>query len=221
VKLYVNGCSFSWGDELSDKSLRYGQLLANKLNRELVDHSMCGSSNDRILRTSFDFLRKNKNNSDQFLVVIQWSGILRREFYNNGWYKCTPTMIGSQTFANNWYSLQSEQQDNLTFYNQVLLFQLWLEKYGFKYFMFRHDDGNTPQMIKDGSKREISDGYDSNLISESQLKDINLETFPSYINNSLTFREYALSNGGGLKPNRHPDEKSHELYTEYLYENLC
>ena len=49
----------------------------------------------------------------------------------------------------------------------------------------------------------------------------NINTFPSYLSNGMTFREYALRNGGGLKPNRHPDEKSHELFTEHIYENLC
>ena len=46
--LYTNGCSFTWGDELSDRSLRFAELLSNKLNYKLVDNSMCGASNERI-----------------------------------------------------------------------------------------------------------------------------------------------------------------------------
>ena len=58
-------------------------------------------------------------------------------------------------------------------------------------------------------------------LSKEQAKDIDINAFPSYLSNGMTFREYALRNGGGLKPNGHPDEKSHEIFTEYLYENLC
>jgi len=72
-------------------------------------------------------------------------------------------------------------------------------------------------VVKDGSNREVSDGYDTTYLSQQQIKDINLKTFPSYISNTLTFREYGIQNGGGLKPKGHPDEKSHELFTQYLY----
>lgn len=218
--LYTNGCSFTWGDELSNRELRYSRLLSEKLQVNLIDDSMCGSSNDRILRTTFDFIRKHKDNSKDFFVVIQWSGILRREFYFNGWNKITPTMIGTNPYAECWYTLQSQRQDNQTFFNQVLLLQLWLEKYGFKYFMFRHDNGNTPQTIKDGTQREISDGYNTKYIDKEQLTEINMKTFPSYLSDELTFREYTLSNGGGLKPNKHPDEISHKVFSEYLY-TMC
>ena len=44
-----------------------------------------------------------------------------------------------------------------------------------------------------------------------------MKTFPSYLSDELTFREYALSNSGGLKPNKHPDEISHKVFSEYLY----
>ena len=190
MKLYTNGCSFTWGDELSDRNLRFAGLLANKFDCELIDDSMCGASNE--------------------------------EIYNNGWNKITPTMIGTNDVATQYYSkIQSVQQDNLNFYYQTLLLQMWLEKKNVKYFMFRIDDGQTKMMIKDGSKREVTDGYDTSYLTKEQAKDININTFPSYLSNGMTFREYALRKGGGLKPNRHPDEKSHELFTEHIYENLC
>ena len=82
--LYTNGCSFTWGDELSNRNSRYASLLSNKLNYELVDNSMCGSSNERILRTTFDYLQDPKTDLENLLVVIGWSGISRTELYNDG-----------------------------------------------------------------------------------------------------------------------------------------
>ena len=216
--LYTNGCSFTWGDELSNRNSRFASLLANKLNCKLVDSSMNGSSNERILRTTFDYLQDPKTDLENLIVVIGWSGISRTEIYNNGWDTITPTMMGTDTKAIEYYKhIQSEQQDNLKFYNQVLLLQLWLEKHNVKYFMFRIDSGQVKMVVKDGSNREVSDGYDTTHLSQQQIKDINLKTFPSYISNTLTFREYGIQNGGGLKPHGHPDEKSHELFTQYLY----
>ena len=216
--LYSNGCSFTWGDELSNRNSRYASLLANKLNCELVDNSMCGASNERILRTTLDYLQDPKTDLENLIVVIGWSGISRTEIYDNGWDTITPTMMGTDKRAIEYYQwIQSEQQDNLKFYNQVLLLQLWLEKHNVKYFMFRIDSGQVKMVVKDGSNREVSDGYDTTHLSQQQIKDINLKTFPSYISNTLTFREYGIQNGGGLKPKGHPDEKSHELFTEYLY----
>jgi hypothetical protein len=218
----TNGCSFTWGAELDDRELRFGALLSRKLNCNLVDISENGSSNERILRTTFDYLNNSDVNLNELIVVIGWSGISRTEYFTGGWVKMTPTMIGTNEVATNYYSyMQSKQQDNLKFYNQVLLLQLWLEKHNVKYFMFRIDDGQTKMMIKDGSQREVVDGFDTEYLTESQVKSINLDNFPSYIDNDYTFREFALRNGGGLKPGRHPDEKSHELFTEHIYENLC
>ena len=39
------------------------------------------------------------------------------------------------------------------------------------------------------------------------------------VEEELTFREFALKYGS-LKPDYHPDEKSHKLFAEYIKENL-
>ena len=150
MKLYTNGCSFTWGAELSDRNSRFAGLLANKFGCELVDDSLNGASNERILRTTLDYLQNPNTDLENLMVVIGWSGISRKEIYNGGWSKMTPTMIGTNDVATQYYSkIQSVQQDNLNFYYQTLLLQMWLEKKNVKYFMFRIDDGQTKMMIKD------------------------------------------------------------------------
>ena len=216
--LFVNGCSFSWGDELRDRRTQaYPKLLCQKLGYGLVNFSECGASNDKILRTTLEFLQKSKDKKDDMFVIVQWSAILRREFYSNGWYKITPSMINSRQVADIWYTLQSQEQDNLIFYFQVSFLQLWLKKHGFKYFMFRKDDGNSPMVIKDGSGDTVTDRYDTRFLNEEQISEINLETFPSFTDNSLSFQEYAYARGGKPKGKLHPDEKSHQIITDYLY----
>ena len=53
--------------------------------------------------------------------------------------------------------------------------------------------------------------------TEEQISEINLETFPSFIDHSLSFQEYAYARGGEPKGKLHPDEKSHQIITDYLY----
>lgn len=96
MTLLTNGCSFTWGAELDDRELRFGVLLSRKLNCNLVDISENGSSNERILRTTFDYLQNPNTDLENLIVVIGWSGISRTEYFMGGWIKMTPTMIGTR-----------------------------------------------------------------------------------------------------------------------------
>lgn len=225
--LFANGCSFTWGGELNDRKDAYPTLLSKKLNYELIDYSECGASNDKILRTSIDFLTDSIGKgykTSEIKVVIGWSGISRREFYDeysNNWQKITPTMTNTNPHATAHFKyLQSEKQDNIRFYHQVLLLQSFLKQNNIDYFFFRIDDGQTKSMIKDGSNTEVTDGFTLEHISNYMINFIDSDKFPSYVDSKNTFRDYALSNGGGLKPQRHPDEKSHEIFSDYIYKKL-
>ena len=67
--LVVNGCSFSEGacmypnlKEIQDKKYenRFSKKLSEKLNCEEINISQSGGSNDRIFRTTFDWIQNNK-----------------------------------------------------------------------------------------------------------------------------------------------------------------
>jgi len=61
-------------------AVSYGQILANKFNAELVCDAESGSSNTRILRTTYQYL---KNNTPD-LVVIGWATWEREEVVVDG-----------------------------------------------------------------------------------------------------------------------------------------
>jgi hypothetical protein len=66
----------------------------------------------------------------------------------------------------------------------------------------------------------IKDGWDLNKLSTKKyIEEIDLDKFPSLVDSAQTFREFALKYGS-LKPDYHPDEKSHELFSEYIEERL-
>ena len=65
--LLANGCSFTLGSCMYEEEWEYRQnlnrfskKLADKLNLEEINISTGGSSNDRIFRTTFDWIENNK-----------------------------------------------------------------------------------------------------------------------------------------------------------------
>ena len=97
--LVVNGCSFSRHPHEpnhvrntfpSDKdyydyvfSKRYSTLLADKLNVKEVNLSTGGSSNDRIFRTTYDWIQENKEKVKDTLFVIGLTDSLRKDLWSN------------------------------------------------------------------------------------------------------------------------------------------
>jgi hypothetical protein len=82
--LYVNGDSNSAGAELLDKKLSWPALLAQRLNFQLLNLAQSGASNDRILRTTQEFLNTNTKN---IFVIIGWTSWEREEWlYQNNYY---------------------------------------------------------------------------------------------------------------------------------------
>ena len=82
--LYVNGC------ELSSKEIYFednktmfnswSDQLVNNIHKfnSLVNHSVQYGSNDRILRTSFEWISENMD-EDEIIAIIQPTQIVRRE----------------------------------------------------------------------------------------------------------------------------------------------
>jgi len=100
-KLLTNGCSWTWGgglDYMSDED-RFSNVWPHHLMNLLeydnnVNLSMGGGSNQRIFRTTLDWiLRQDRETLDNTVAVIQWSELSRYEYYskstapekNNNW----------------------------------------------------------------------------------------------------------------------------------------
>jgi len=105
--LYSNGDSHAAGAEINDLrhvpatefdyltphpdniAHSYGYLLAKKLNLEFATDAQNGASNDRILRTTRDFI--NNNSHKDIFVLIGWSTTDRKEVkIDNEYYSFSP-----------------------------------------------------------------------------------------------------------------------------------
>ncbi|WP_458083416.1 DUF6071 family protein [Streptomyces malaysiensis] len=97
--LYANGCSMTYGAELVDDAdpdpvrQRYREdhswpaRLGEFLDADrVVNDAVISGSNDRIVRTTIDWLAEHREDAEKghLLIVIGWSGAMRREFYVDG-----------------------------------------------------------------------------------------------------------------------------------------
>ena len=76
MKLYVNGCSFSYGNTLENK-LAWPDFIDDF---DVVNESWIGSSNKRIIRRTIEYIQNN--NIDNTFFVIQLSDWVRDEWYD-------------------------------------------------------------------------------------------------------------------------------------------
>jgi hypothetical protein len=74
--LYANGDSHTHGLSVNPGSPGFAKLLAKKLNYKEVNRAMPGASNDKILRTTLDWLERN---TPDFLL-IGWATWEREEW---------------------------------------------------------------------------------------------------------------------------------------------
>lgn len=79
--LYVNGDSHSYGFNAGPAE-RFSSRVAQRFNLNEINQAIPGASNQRILRTTREFI--NDNQPD--LVLIGWSSWEREEWFHNGMY---------------------------------------------------------------------------------------------------------------------------------------
>ncbi len=80
--LYTNGCSYTEGCGLDNQTEeRYSKILSNRLGIEDINQSDGGGSNQRIFRTTFDWISQNLNKLKDTLFVIQLSYPVRNEIW--------------------------------------------------------------------------------------------------------------------------------------------
>ena len=78
MKIYFDGCSFTWGDELEDNyTSRYSRLLCNHFGAEEYNIAKRGGSNRRIVRNILEH-----DISQYDLFIIQMTKKQRTEYYS-------------------------------------------------------------------------------------------------------------------------------------------
>ena len=98
MSLVANGCSFTEGYYLDDKTMAWPGRLGKLLNTDVYNLAVGAGSNDRIFRTSIQHLHLNK---DIDFLVIGWTGVGRSEspLHNGSFLKITTFGVSAEDGA--------------------------------------------------------------------------------------------------------------------------
>jgi len=205
------GDSFTYGEELSDRTSAWPQLLATKLSVELLNLGQPSASNDNILRKTID---QTIIDPDIDFVVIGWSNIGRSEYADEfGYYDVWPGYQGNlfKRDGTNWRSdlvdyvsrYHNSEAIHKKFIQQVILLQSYLQSRGIKYIML-----NIVQ--NEYYKKKHFDG---------QLKyfeQVNKDYFLGFNESGMVEWTYGCAKG----PNDHFLEEGHKIVADKIYEHI-
>ena len=126
MRIYACGCSFTFGDELSNPSeSAWPALLADKLNATVVNDAISGGTNSR---TVYQTIKNSQDNYDLYLIA--WTTYARLTFYksdNNSEVNFNPqlthTLYSSESFYKDWGNVLYKH-----WYNELFAFKLWLQQ---------------------------------------------------------------------------------------------
>lgn len=160
--LVANGCSMTYGDELTHRHTdSWPAVLGHLLGIEVINLGACAGSNRRIVRTTVEQLDRCRTERQlkpsQVLVLSMWSRLNRFELYGDspdsqgglaasfddgGWHRIHPAYIErgvDRTIT--WYRhLQTDVGDRSTFLLDWITFDAWLTERGYPHgFMWAFD----------------------------------------------------------------------------------
>ena len=236
MKIYANGCSFTYGDELVDPvATSWPAVLASKLGADIVNDAVSGGTN---YRTVYRTIKNLKLDYD--LYVIAWTTNTRFTCYksdNNFEINFNPQL------KNSLYENQSFYQDwGKTFYkhwyNELYSFKLWLQQIlqlqallqNKNYLMLNTMPNNLSRWLapKESFIACVKDLINFDLMTDEQIFDEynEIQYYTSLINTNKFYcwnrfcildltKEFECGPGG------HILEAGHQNLAEILYNHLC
>lgn len=230
--IYVNGCSFTYGDELSDRYMAWPYLLAEKLQTKVFNDATSGGTNYRNVYSTLKNLRYNYD-----LYIIAWTSTTRYTFYksdNNYEINFNPQLdngiYSNELFFNQWGKTLYKHWHNELFalklwLQQIMQLQAILEKNKKKYFMINTFPNNLFQWLSPKDKFiesvksliNLHIMHDEQIFAEYQeiqyyVECINKETFYKW--NQFTISDLATDFPKG--PGGHMLEDGHNHLASLL-----
>jgi hypothetical protein len=243
MKLFANGCSFTWGAEIVEneikepvnpydptdlvtKKFREERVWAHLLNDRIKSESLSniasgGASNRRILRTTLDYfndLLNHGQNVDDYIAVIQWTEPNRTEIYNELIDDYINVGVDRVFYRSN--KIVSDKVDVKPIISQYKTFQKERYMLHDKNFI---DETNACVLALSGFFEKHSVRYLFCKMNADKIYDNQINWLGTSINELLLF------NGGKnthwyknryFYPHFHPNLLGHELIAESLYKRL-
>lgn len=250
MKLIVAGDSWTFGSEIRDPLLDssikdwdpendeyrskriWSTFLGEKLNaNEVINISYPGSSNDRIIRTTKQWLTKNivqKEQNDDSLLIVGFTSPERKDFYykdetTNNWITIWPLWSPDyrQPILKSFHKLYVNYMWNAEEYtdryvNQVLDLQNFCKVYNIKFLFFQafyqHKDLSIVKWNDAKFSIPTHTGIKElwNLVDDVRFMNKNKDTF--------SFHNFIMNNNH-VDPliDQHPSINSHKLWANEIY----
>jgi hypothetical protein len=138
--LYVNGCSHTHGTELAMDNrldLTWPHLLTNYLVFDLINDSECGSSNDRIFRTTIEYILSTPTPPEK--VVIQFTEPDRIEIIEKTFNPRSPILDEKyKYFAKEYFDVSNiiDIKFSRKLLNQIYALEVLLKEYAINDYIF-------------------------------------------------------------------------------------
>jgi len=218
--LYANGCSYTTGCELEgphigdskyNKDRAWPAILGKNLGAtEVINEAKAGGSNDRIIRTSLDWILSNRS-KEKLLVVIGWTDPYRTEIKIDGTYhhicsalqrKSNKILKEAHRHFTTYYCDDSYAQPKKV--HQVILMQDFLKLRKINYFFFNAILSVQPRFCK---HRSIGNAID-----------LNNYLHPFDMQKCMLNKVFKI-----FKPvpwGTHPEEAAHRYWGNFLYNEI-
>lgn len=208
--LLTVGDSFTYGEELEDRNSAWPQLLASKIDHQLLNLAQPAASNDKIIRITFEHLLTNKPD----LVVIGWSNIGRSEYSDEfGYYDVWPGYQGNlfkqdgtlwrQELVEYISKYHNSESIHRKFLQQVILLQKYLESCKIAYVMLNIVQNEYYKL--------------KNFPGQDQYnKQVDQETFLGFNKQGMIEWVEGCKKG----PNGHFLEDGHRIVADKIYEHI-
>lgn len=195
-----------WAPHPENLAVSYGKKLADRCGAELYCHAVSAGSNDRIIRTTTEYLQNNR----PWAIVIGWTTWEREEWYDeesDHWYQVNASGIDS--VPEKWITRYKEFVSGIDWdkkivdaHQKIWNFKLYLDSLNIPYLFF-----NT-------------------FLSFSRIKTLNLPTYEwgdQYLHpyeDSETYSSRSIANGYKHNKSHHFGPDAHEFWANYLYNKL-
>jgi len=238
--LITNGCSFTQGATLQNSiSSRFGKLIADKLGLSETNLAEPGGSNDRIFRTSFNWVNLNKDKCKDSLMIIGLTESYREEVYSRYTKKYVKYQYPNidepadiEQFKNRsgiknykdvkkyleirLFNFVDENYLKQTLDRNIILFDNYAKSHGLDvvYFDALLDYGD---FYKQGDF--LYEYTKEQMISKDKfIKENNLNYF-KFPNNEKNWKKH-MHNVDNSYDGNHPNEEQHQYFSEILWEYL-
>jgi hypothetical protein len=236
MRIYANGCSFTFGDELHNPIVdAWPQILSRMLDSDIHNDAISGGTNQR---TVYRTIKNSVNNYD--LYILAWTTNTRFTFYksdNNFEINFNPSLTnslyGEESFYKDW-----GRELYATWYNELYSFKLWLQQIiqlqsilsDRNVLMINTFSNNLSQWSspKESFIDNIKTLINFDVMTDEQILDEydEIQYYINLIDKSKFYKwdgfsirdlcqQFPVGNGGHLL------EEGHQHLAELLYNHLC